>query len=134
MVLMPTWLDGKAAVGRSPLACVASTSEQNVVTEIVAQHREAACLYFFQPHGMEVILRPRHGQKQVDEVIDEEARQDDIGCFSKKLAAAEEGSQCCQEYQRVVGEIAQVEQFAPHYRRQMACKFERQNSYVSGYQ
>ena len=85
-----------------------------MVAEVVAELWKVGALYHVRAHGMKVVLGAGHGQEQVDEVVEEEAGKHHKGRAAELAAVGEEGGEHCEEYERIVGKVTHVEQFAPH--------------------
>ena len=81
--------------------------------EVVAHGRKHACLGGFGAHGLEVVLRPCHGQKLVNHVEKEEGGEEDEPCTVGLPIAAEQVEDECGTHHVVVGIVAHVEGFAP---------------------
>ena len=84
--------------------------------------RKVALQYQVLAHGVEVVLRASHGHQQVDEVVEEERHEHHKRRALKPLAAQHDGREHREQYERIVGEVAHVEQFAPALLRQGAAE------------
>ena len=100
-------------------------SEFCMIAEVVAQMGKVTALNHFLSHGMEVILRSCHGQEEIDQVIEKEAGEHDVCRTRKLLFSAKKRSKHSESYERIVGKIAHMEEFAPKLLRQPLSKRDR---------
>ena len=86
-----------------------------VCAEIVPQRREHSLFDAVKADGLEVVLRTGDGQEEIDEIVEEESPQHDEGGAFKRFAVRCPWFEDGEEDERIVGEIAKVEEFAPQF-------------------
>ena len=86
-----------------------------VCAEIVPQRREHSLFDAVKADGLEVVLRTGDGQEEIDEIVEEEGPQHDEGGAFKRFAVHRPRFEDGEEDERIVGEIAKVEEFAPQF-------------------